>query len=118
MDMISAFMGGSQWLVVSGRWAVASERFRAFVRIRIYRICGIFRISFRPARAVRHNRKLRQAERGQTPAYRRHARCQNPENPIIPQILILTNTPRNQPLATDHCPLTTIPIRHIPHQLE
>ena len=33
----------------------AIMRMRVFVRIRIYRICGIFRIAFRPARAFHRN---------------------------------------------------------------
>ena len=42
-----------------------AERLRVFVRIRIYRIEWIFRISFRPSCVFRHNRKSRQSEYGQ-----------------------------------------------------
>ena len=43
-------------------------RLRVFAKIRIHRIGGIFRISFRPARAFRHNCKSSQDEYGQAPA--------------------------------------------------
>ena len=58
------------WAVLAG--ADGSDA-RVFVRIRIYRIVGICRISFRPTRALSHNRKSRQAEYGQAPARRRRA---------------------------------------------
>ena len=63
------------------------ERLRVFVRIRIFRISGIFRISIRPACGFRHNRRFRHCEFGSKTS------GQNPENPIIPQILILTGRP-------------------------
>ena len=64
-----------------------------FVRIRIYRIGWIFRIPPLP------NPRFRITE---NPAKRNidkrspveDARGENPENPLIPQILILTNTRR------------------------
>ena len=68
-------------------------RLRVFVKTRIHRIGGIFRISFRPARAFRHNRKSSQDEYGQAPAVSKDARRRNPENPIIPRILILARRP-------------------------
>ena len=46
---------------------------RVFVRIRIYGVGGIFRISIRPACAFRHNRKSRQGEWGRAFAGRRRA---------------------------------------------
>ena len=60
---------------------------RAFVRIRIYRIYGIFRIAFRPHCIVLHNLIVDRRLSGE------RARLKNPENPLIPQILILTNAP-------------------------
>ena len=60
-----------------------------FVRIRIFRIGGIFRISIRPARAFRHSRESRQGECSQALAgQRRDGRIL--KNPLISQILILT----------------------------
>ena len=62
---------------------------RVFVRIRIYRICGIFRISFRPARAFRRDLGMdKRLPIEDAPAVK------NPENPLILQILILTNDAR------------------------
>ena len=71
-------------------------RKRGVVRIRIYRIVGIFRISLLPARAfaaIGHPAKRNSDKR--LPI--ENARRENPENPIILQILILTNPPPNQP---------------------
>ena len=57
---------------------------RAFVKIRIHRI---FRISFRPPRAFRNPAKLNIRK---IPLSEDARAVKNPENPLIPRILILT----------------------------
>ena len=71
---------------------------RGFVRIRIYRICGIFRILLRPF-AVTENPPNPNA--GKRPPVADTRAVRNPENPIIPKILILT-IPPSAPLRFRH----------------
>ena len=68
--------------VIPAKSGIHSGRKRAIVRIRICRISGIYRISFRPTRAFRHKYRLIQDKCGRSAGIIL--------NPTIPPILILT----------------------------